>query len=93
MQQGGLSVQLTAHRAAPNAARSCTALGRRAPLMREKLADAHDARRLWEAMTEPTRRLARAADIELKHRGVLGLTPGNDPSELPLLVIDARWRD
>jgi hypothetical protein len=46
-------------------------LGRRASLVRDKLAEAHDTRCQWEAMTEPTRRLARAADIELKRRGVL----------------------
>jgi conjugative relaxase-like TrwC/TraI family protein len=55
-----------------DAARSWTALGQRATLVREELAQAHDTRRQWEAMTEPTRRLARAADIELKRRGVLG---------------------
>ncbi len=55
-----------------HAARSWTALGQRAALVREKLAEAHDTRCQWEAMTEPTRRLARAADIELKRRGVLG---------------------
>jgi hypothetical protein len=54
------------------AARSWTALGQRATLVREQLGEAHDTRRQWEAMTEPTRRLARAADIELKRRGVLG---------------------
>jgi conjugative relaxase-like TrwC/TraI family protein len=55
-----------------HAARSWTALGGRAALVREKLAEAHDTRCQWEAMTEPTRRLARAADIELKRRSVLG---------------------
>ena len=55
-----------------HAAGSWTALGRRAALVREKLAEAHDTRCQWEVMTEPTRRLARAADIELKRRGVLG---------------------
>jgi hypothetical protein len=54
-----------------HAGQSWTALGRRAGLAREKLAEAHDTRCQWEAMTEPTRRLARAADIELKRRGVL----------------------
>jgi hypothetical protein len=54
------------------AAQSWTAVGKRATLVREKLAEAHDTRCQWEAMTEPTRRLARAADIELKRRGVLG---------------------
>jgi conjugative relaxase-like TrwC/TraI family protein len=54
-----------------HAARSWTALGQRATMVREKLAQAHDTRREWEALTEPTRRLARAADIELKRRGVL----------------------
>jgi hypothetical protein len=53
------------------AASSWTALGQRATLVREKLAEAHDTRCQWEVMTEPTRRLARAADIELKRRGVL----------------------
>ncbi|MHB1874002.1 MAG: MobF family relaxase [Streptosporangiaceae bacterium] len=55
-----------------HAGRSWTALGQRATLVREKLAEAHDTRCQWEAMTEPTRRLARAADIELHRRGVLG---------------------
>jgi hypothetical protein len=54
-----------------HAARSWTALGHRAALVRERLAESHDTRRQWEAMTEPTRRLGRAADIELKRRGVL----------------------
>ena len=54
------------------AARSWTALGERAALVRDTLARAHDTRCEWEAMTEPTRRLARASDIELKRRGVLG---------------------
>ena len=54
-----------------HAARSWTALGQHATLVREKLARAHDTRSQWEAITEPTRRLARAADIELKRRGVL----------------------
>jgi len=55
-----------------DAARSWTALGQRAALVREELAEAHDTRCQWEAMTEPTRRLARAADVELKRRGLLG---------------------
>src|SRR5690348_13812896 len=55
-----------------DAAQSWTSLGKRAALVREELAEAHDTRCQWEAMTEPTRRLARAADIELKRRGVLG---------------------
>ena len=55
-----------------HAARSWTALGERAALVRARLAEAHDTRRQWEAITEPTRRLARAADIELRRRGVLG---------------------
>jgi len=42
-----------------------------ATLVRDKLAEAHDTRCEWEAMTEATRRLARASDIELKRRGVL----------------------
>jgi len=54
-----------------HAAGSWAALGQRAALVRGKLAEAHDTRRQWEAMTEPTRRLARAADIELKRRGAL----------------------
>jgi conjugative relaxase-like TrwC/TraI family protein len=53
------------------AADSWTALGQRATLVREALAEAHDTRSQWEAITEPTRRLARAADVELKRRGVL----------------------
>jgi conjugative relaxase-like TrwC/TraI family protein len=54
------------------AARSWSALGNRAALVRERLAEAHDTRCQWEVMSEPTRRLARAADVELKRRGVLG---------------------
>jgi conjugative relaxase-like TrwC/TraI family protein len=54
-----------------HAGQSWTALGQRAALVREELTDAHDTRCQWEVMTEPTRRLARAADIELKRRGVL----------------------
>jgi hypothetical protein len=42
------------------------ALGQRATLIRETLAEAHDTRCQWEAMTEPICRLARAADVELK---------------------------
>jgi hypothetical protein len=41
---------------------SWTAVGKRAVLVREQLAEAHDTRSQWEAMTEPTCRLARAAD-------------------------------
>jgi hypothetical protein len=55
-----------------DAARSWTALGQRAALVRKMLAEAHDTRCQWEVMTEPTRRMARAADIELKRRGALG---------------------
>jgi conjugative relaxase-like TrwC/TraI family protein len=54
------------------AAGSWAAVGRKAALVRETLAEAHDTRCQWEVMTEPTRRLARAADIELKRRSVLG---------------------
>ncbi|HET9896667.1 MAG TPA: hypothetical protein VFQ44_17190 [Streptosporangiaceae bacterium] len=54
------------------AARSWATLGQRATEVRHKLAAAHDTRCEWEVMTEPTRRLARASDIELKRRGVLG---------------------
>jgi hypothetical protein len=50
---------------------SWAAVGQRATLIRGTLAEAHDTRCQWEAMTEPTRRLARAADIELKRRGVI----------------------
>ena len=55
-----------------HAARSWAALGQRATLIRETLAEAHDTRCQWEVMTGSTRRLARAADIELKRRGALG---------------------
>ena len=55
-----------------HAAHSWAALGQRAALVRQTLAQAHDTRCQWEAMTEPTRRLARAADVELKRRSVLG---------------------
>jgi conjugative relaxase-like TrwC/TraI family protein len=54
------------------AAGSWAVLDQRATLIRDTLAEAHGTRCQWEAMTEPTRRLARAADIELKRRGVLG---------------------
>jgi AAA domain len=54
------------------AAKSWTVLRQRAAQVRQMLAEAHDTRCQWEVMTEPTRRLARAADIELKRRGVLG---------------------
>ena len=54
-----------------HAAGSWTALGLRAARVRDLLAEAHDTRCQWEVMTEPTRRLARAADLELKRRGVL----------------------
>ncbi|MHB1820706.1 MAG: MobF family relaxase [Streptosporangiaceae bacterium] len=53
------------------AARSWTALGSRATQIRETLAAAQDTRAEWEAITEPTLRLARAADLELKRRGTL----------------------
>jgi conjugative relaxase-like TrwC/TraI family protein len=53
------------------AADSWTFLGQRATLVRDQLTEAHDTRCQWEAVTEPTRRLARAADVELKRRGVL----------------------
>jgi hypothetical protein len=55
-----------------HAASSWTVLGHRATEVRELLAEAHDTRCQWEVLTEPTRRVARAADIELKRRGVLG---------------------
>jgi hypothetical protein len=55
-----------------DAARSWTALGQRAALVGDMLGAAHDTRCQWEVMTEPTRRMARAADIELKRRGALG---------------------
>jgi hypothetical protein len=55
-----------------HAATSWIVLGQRATRVRELLGEAHDTRCHWEVMTEPTRRLARAADIELKRRGVLG---------------------
>jgi conjugative relaxase-like TrwC/TraI family protein len=54
------------------AACSWMALGTRSALVRGQLAQAHDTRCEWEVMTEPTRRLARASDIELKRRGALG---------------------
>jgi AAA domain len=53
------------------AASSWNTLQQQAGLVRGELAHAHDTRCQWEAMTEPTRRLARAADIELKRRGVV----------------------
>ncbi len=60
--------QATLHQ---KASASWTALGERARQVKEKLAAAHDTRCEWEVMTEPTRRLARASDLELKRRGVL----------------------
>jgi AAA domain/TrwC relaxase len=54
-----------------NAAGSWATVGQRATLIGDTLAEAHDTRGQWEAMTEPTRRMARAADIELKRRGML----------------------
>jgi hypothetical protein len=54
------------------AAGSWAALGQRATLVRDQLTEAHDTWCQWEAVTEPTRRLAWAADVELKRRGVLG---------------------
>ncbi|MDA8320636.1 MAG: hypothetical protein M0030_12625, partial [Actinomycetota bacterium] len=54
---------------------SWEALGQRATQIRELLAQAHDTRCQWEAITEPTRRIARAADIELHRRGILA--PGD----------------
>src|SRR5512140_2460389 len=56
--------------AAGGLASSWTALGKRAVQVREILTEAHDTRGQWEVMTEPTRRMARAADVELKRRGV-----------------------
>ncbi len=53
------------------AAQSWLALEERATQVRQVLARAHDTRCEWEVMTEPTRRLARASDIELKRRGLL----------------------
>jgi hypothetical protein len=53
------------------AAGSWATVGQRATLIGDTLAEAHDTRGQWEAMTEPTRRIARAADIELKRRGML----------------------
>jgi hypothetical protein len=65
--QGNVGTATLHHKAA----RSWTALGTRATAVREKLAAAHDTRCEWEVITEPTRRLVRASDIELKRRGVL----------------------
>ena len=58
--------------AAGGLASSWTALGKRAVQVREILTEAHDTRGQWEVMTEPTRRMARAADVEHKRRGVFG---------------------
>ena len=55
-----------------HAASSWMVLGQRATQVRELTAEAHDTRCQWEVLTETTRRVARAADIELKRRGVLG---------------------
>lgn len=46
-------------------------LGGLARQMADKFGEAQDTRRQWEAMTEPTRRLAVASDIELHRRGAL----------------------
>jgi conjugative relaxase-like TrwC/TraI family protein len=48
----------------------------RAERERELLAQAHDTRREWEILTEPTRRMARAAHEELLRRRVL--EPGTE---------------
>jgi hypothetical protein len=39
--------------------------------VREELAPAHDTRCQWEVMTEPARRFACAADLEMKRRGLI----------------------
>jgi hypothetical protein len=44
--------------------------------VREELAPADETRRQWEVMTEPARRLARAAGLELKR---CGLIPASEP--------------
>jgi hypothetical protein len=57
--------------AAVGLANSWTALGKRAAQVREILTEAHDTRGQWAVMTEPTRRMARAADAEPAPNGGL----------------------
>ena len=52
-------------------AESWQAAGAKCRLVREELTPAHDTRRQWEVMTEPARRMARAADLEMKRRGLI----------------------
>jgi hypothetical protein len=47
------------------------ALGQRATLVRHTLAEAHDTRCQWEAMTEPTRAAGPGSRHRAKRRGVL----------------------
>jgi hypothetical protein len=44
------------------------AMGTKAAEVAESLAEAHETRRQWEVFTEPTRRVAIAADLELRRR-------------------------
>jgi hypothetical protein len=58
--------------------------------VREALTPAHDTRRQWEVMTEPARRMAQAADLELKRRGLLSrLYSGAFTSCVPSASISA----
>jgi hypothetical protein len=47
------------------------AVADRAARIRETLEPAHETRKQWNAITEPTRRVGRAADIDLRRRGLL----------------------
>jgi hypothetical protein len=47
------------------------AVADRAAQVREALEPAHETRRQWNAITEPTRRVGRAADLDLRRRGLL----------------------
>jgi len=51
--------------------RSWQAAQTKSRLVREALTPAHDTHRQWEMMTESARRMAQAADLELKRRGLL----------------------
>lgn len=44
--------------------------------VRDELTPAHDTRCQWDVMTEPARRMALAADLEMKRRGLI---PGGEP--------------
>ena len=53
------------------AAKSWQAVGARCATVQERFTAAQDTHREWEVMTEPTRRLGRAADAEARRRGII----------------------